>query len=148
MRYDTTKHEAALCLSHIQYPGRFAVEITPSSGRAIRIASRLRAHVDVQLASAFLMGLSALKKQGVTQGSRILVSSDVRKFVDAHRTNNMERLALPLPLRERLKQDLEEFAFTFEHNVQPVFHIALSNWLHKLPLGILDDLQGLIEQPA
>jgi hypothetical protein len=117
------------------------------TGRAIRIASRLRAHVDTQLTSALLTGLAALKKQGVIQGSRILVSSDVFRFVDTIRTNNLERFALPLPLRERLRQDLQEFAFTFEHNSQPIFHIALSNWLYHLPLGVLGDLQGLIEQP-
>jgi hypothetical protein len=147
MRFDKAQYDAALCLCHIQHPGRFAIEITPTTGRAIRIASPLNAHVDALLASALLMGLAALKKQGIANGSRILISSDVLRFVERIRTNNLERLSAPQLVRERLKHELQEFAFTFEHNSQPIFHIALSNWLYKLPLGILDDLQGWIEQP-
>jgi hypothetical protein len=147
MKFDETKYEAALCLSHIRHPGRFAVEVNGKIGRAIRIACPLDAHSHVLQASALLTGLAALKRQGIANG-RILVSSDVRTFVDAIRNNRRDRLSLPMPMRERLRQELQESAITFEYNVQPASHIALENWLYRSPLKILDDLQGLLEQQA
>lgn len=148
MKFDGTQYDAALCLSHIRHPGRFAVEVNTKIGRAIRIACPLDAHVDVLQASALLTGLAALGKQGVANGSRILVSSDVRSFVDAISNNRRDRLSLPMRLRERLRQELEESTITFEYNVQPAFHIALENWLYRNPLRILDDLKGFLEQQA
>jgi hypothetical protein len=132
MRYDRTQFDAALCLSHVRNPGRFAVEVTKGIRTIRRAFSMENENIDTLLARALLAGLDELKKQGFGKGSRIFVSSDTRYLVDAM-TADPNILSLPFETRKGIWKAVQEFAITFRYRAEPALHIALANWLWRFP---------------
>jgi hypothetical protein len=150
MQLDRNFHDAAISIADIRHPvGRFGIELTIAGNPyTTRTAAKVDGHSHVIRAMALLTGLALLKTKKLSSYPRVLVTSDEEPFLRALRENRWERLVIPEEMKQRLQAELRAVNASFIHNVQPRFIISLENWLHAIPLDLLDELSGIMQQQS
>jgi hypothetical protein len=130
MKFDTTKYDGAIVLTHERGTGRWATEVTSLHGKALRIGGFLDdASPDFLQSAALLTGLAVIRNRKLGARARIVVTSNRQSFLDNLLDNEVGALVMPRSVKSRLKREIGEFNLTFEA-VEQKLELNLNNWLH------------------
>ena len=133
MRFDTTKFDAALVLTHVRSKGKWGVEVSSIAGKTLRIGGQIDSTgIDMMQTAALLTGIAELRSQRMpVSNPRLLVTSNRTQFLAALKSDNLTELTVPDHVKAELQRELRGLQVTYDQ-AEPKLAADFSNWTNNL----------------